>query len=203
MGACRSQRIAASFLPGFGVQVWGRGRQIGRSTKPWTHFSQWALPGKGVVQTTQTSEESLQNVRAHRGRTRSDLLPLETWQAARQKFEASPANKLHTFLRQLTPWLLNPIHILYYFPMFVLRVGSAYPPSYFLIPSLSQVLIVLAPKDSYRFHPWSECDKQILISNLPIFLFSLLWLIFMLIMATSFHIFLDTQCCHLVGRFEL
>lgn len=94
----------------------------------------------------QTLVESLQNVRAHRGRTRLDLLPLEIWQAARQKLEASPANKPHTFLRQLTPWLLNPIGILYYLPMFVFHVCCAYPPTYFLIPSPFQVLIVLAPK---------------------------------------------------------
>lgn len=97
---------------GLGLQIWGRARQIGYSPEPWTYFCWWALPGRAVIQTTQTLVESLQNIRAQRGRKRSDSLPLETWQAARQNFEASPANKLHASLRQLTPWLPNPIPIL-------------------------------------------------------------------------------------------
>lgn len=108
--------------------------------------------------------------RAYRGRKHSDSLPLETWQAAKQNFEASPANKLHVSLRQLTPWLLNPIHTPCYFLILVLHIWSAYPPAYFILPSPSQVLIVLAPKGQLQLQPLVDGDKQILINNLPIFL---------------------------------
>lgn len=90
-----------------GLWIWDRDRQVGYSGELWTYFAR-VLTGRAVIQTMQTLVESLQNVRAQRGRKCSDSFPLETWQAARQNFGTSPANKLHAAFRQLTPWLLNP-----------------------------------------------------------------------------------------------
>lgn len=88
-----------------------------------------------------------------RGRKCSDSLPPETWQAARQNFGTSPANKLHAAFRQLTPWFLNPSYTLY-FPFFVLYVWSAYLPTYLVIPNPSQVYSL--QRISYSLNPLSQ-----------------------------------------------
>lgn len=100
-----------SLLPAWDLDC-GSGAGIGRLAIVESRGPTFArvLTGRAVIQTTQTLVESLQNVRAQRGRKCSDSLPLETWQAARQNFGTSPANKLHASFRQLTPWLLNPTH---------------------------------------------------------------------------------------------
>lgn len=101
LGACccdwEPKAVRARHSPScLGLEPWigGRSRQTGYSRKPQTYVCWWALPERAAIQTMQTLVESLQNIRARRGRKRSDSLPLETWQAARQNFEASPATCL-------------------------------------------------------------------------------------------------------------
>lgn len=148
-----AQYISISFLPGIWSTDLGRGQTDWlqqRALDPLFQVSPaWERCHSDHADLSGESAES----RAYRGRKHSDCLPLETWQAARQNFEVSPENKLHASLRQLTPWLLNPIHILCYFPIIVLHVWSAYPPAYFIIPNPSQVLIVLAPKGQLQLQP--------------------------------------------------
>lgn len=153
MGAYRSQHISVSFLLG----IWST--DLGQEQKDWLQQRAlyplfWVSPAWERCHSDHTdfSGEPTES-RAYRDRKHSDSLPLETWQAARQNFEAGPANKLHASLRQLTPWLLNPIHILCYLLAIVLHVWSAYPPDYFIIPSPSQVLIVLDPKGQLQLQP--------------------------------------------------